>query len=52
MALSTPLQMMGAPGSPYTRKMLSVLRYRINSGEMSAAVRACATCRFRYPSLG
>jgi len=28
MALSTPLQMMGAPGSPYTRKMLSVLRYR------------------------
>jgi glutathione S-transferase len=26
--LSTPLQMMGAPGSPYTRKMRSVLRYR------------------------
>jgi len=28
MTLSTPLQMMGAPGSPYTRKMRSALRYR------------------------
>jgi len=26
--LSTPLQMMGAPGSPYTRKMRAVLRFR------------------------
>ena len=25
---ATPLQMLGAPGSPYTRKMRSVLRYR------------------------
>lgn len=28
MKLSTPLKMMGAPGSPYTRKMRSALRYR------------------------
>ena len=28
MPLSTPLKMMGAPGSPYTRKMRSLLRYR------------------------
>ncbi len=27
-SLSTPLKMMGAPGSPYTRKMRSLLRYR------------------------
>ena len=26
--LSTPLHMMGAPGSPYTRKMRGALRYR------------------------
>ena len=28
MALPTPLQMMGAPGSPYTRKMRALLRFR------------------------
>ncbi|MCA9504746.1 MAG: glutathione S-transferase [Myxococcales bacterium] len=28
MTLPTPLQMMGAPGSPYTRKMRGLLRYR------------------------
>ena len=28
MTLPDPLQMMGAPGSPYTRKMRGVLRYR------------------------
>jgi glutathione S-transferase len=28
MTLPTPLKMMGAPGSPYTRKMRSLLRYR------------------------
>ena len=28
MALPTPLQMMGAPGSPYSRKVRSLLRYR------------------------
>ncbi len=27
-AIPTPLKMMGAPGSPYTRKMRSLLRYR------------------------
>ena len=28
MTLPTPLEMMGAPGSPYTRKMLALMRYR------------------------
>ena len=28
MTLPTPLKLKGAPGSPYTRKMLAVLRYR------------------------
>ena len=28
MTLPLPLQLMGAPGSPYTRKILGLLRYR------------------------
>ena len=28
MSLETPLRFSGAPGSPYTRKMLALLRYR------------------------
>ena len=28
MTLPVPLQFKGAPGSPYTRKMLALLRYR------------------------
>ena len=28
MSLPVPLKFMGAPGSPYTRKMLAILRFR------------------------